>query len=184
MCGGCQAWSKAWDQDIDTMLRWNDPAGKPHLLGVRGFKSHPPHLTCIDPKDVTNKINFKEGIIVILIWFRQSQNVNSENENTEKDVKSLDIENSTDTKSRSHESHRAHSSDADSDNSASDTDSLSSSPFSCYECIRRKKKRFNTDSEDDYKTHFVQRHPGKPAFPGKADLKLYGWKAQGKEWEV
>lgn len=29
--------------DLDTMLRRNDQTGKPHPVGVRGFKSHPPH---------------------------------------------------------------------------------------------------------------------------------------------
>ena len=30
------------EMDFDTMLRRNDLAGKPHPVGVRGFKSHPP----------------------------------------------------------------------------------------------------------------------------------------------
>jgi hypothetical protein len=39
----------------DTRLRRNDPAGKPHPVGVRGFKSHPPHLYYLKNGNVTMK---------------------------------------------------------------------------------------------------------------------------------
>ena len=55
--------------------------------------------------------------------------------------------------------------------------------FSCYGC-EKDGKNFQTDSKSDYQKHWVKSgHPGS-CYPGIADLKLHGWKAQGKEWEV
>jgi hypothetical protein len=44
-------------------------------------------------------------------------------------------------------------------------------------------KSFATDIDADYLSHYVERHRGKPAYPGKADLEHYGLQAQGKGWE-
>jgi hypothetical protein len=56
--------------------------------------------------------------------------------------------------------------------------------YDCYECIRRKKKRFRTNDKTEYEGHYIQRHLGMPAYPGKADLEFYRWKAEGKDWEI
>lgn len=55
--------------------------------------------------------------------------------------------------------------------------------YCCYECIRRKKKRFRTYDVDEYKKHFKQNHDGKTWYLNKADLQRHGWKAQGKPRE-
>ena len=52
-----------------------------------------------------------------------------------------------------------------------------------YQCYNPKCD-FATNSRDEYQTHAVIKHPGKPSYPGKADLKLYGWAPQGKKWEI
>jgi DNA replicative helicase MCM subunit Mcm2 (Cdc46/Mcm family) len=55
--------------------------------------------------------------------------------------------------------------------------------YSCYICIHNHRPRFDSHSKDEYENHCSLRHPGKPCYPGKADLKFYGWKPQGKPWE-
>ena len=42
---------------------------------------------------------------------------------------------------------------------------------------------FQTYDQKEYEEHGVSKHPGQPCYPGKADLDLYGWASQGKEWE-
>jgi len=54
--------------------------------------------------------------------------------------------------------------------------------YCCYACVKTNRK-FETYSKEDYVNHCSVRHPKKPAFPGKADLKLYSWDSQGKAWE-
>ena len=55
--------------------------------------------------------------------------------------------------------------------------------YDCYECLKQN-KRFSTDDKLEYEKHFMQKHHGKTAYPGKPDLEKYGWKAQGRGWEV
>ena len=43
ICAGVAKLGQRREIKPDTTLRRNDPAGKPHPVGVRGFKSHPPH---------------------------------------------------------------------------------------------------------------------------------------------
>jgi hypothetical protein len=52
--------------------------------------------------------------------------------------------------------------------------------FRCY----NPKCDFATDNKADYERHGVTKHFSKSCYPGKADLWLYGWKAQGKKWEI
>jgi hypothetical protein len=42
---------------------------------------------------------------------------------------------------------------------------------------------FHTNDKGEYEIHGHTKHEGKPCYPSKADLELYRWKAQGKEWE-
>jgi len=42
------------------------------------------------------------------------------------------------------------------------------------------KKRFRTNVQKEWDMHFIQKHPGKTGYLGKADLKKYGWEPQGK----
>jgi len=42
---------------------------------------------------------------------------------------------------------------------------------------------FETNNKQRYEDHCSIEHPGRPCYPGLADLELYGWKAQGKDWE-
>ena len=41
---------------------------------------------------------------------------------------------------------------------------------------------FHTNDKEEYEIHGRTKHKGKPCHPGKADLELYGWRAQGKDW--
>jgi hypothetical protein len=43
---------------------------------------------------------------------------------------------------------------------------------------------FQTNDEIDYRRHVIQKHPGKPCYPSKADSEKFGLKAQGKDWET
>jgi hypothetical protein len=43
ICAGVAKLGQRREIKSYTKLRRNDPAGKPHPVGVRGFKSHPPH---------------------------------------------------------------------------------------------------------------------------------------------
>lgn len=56
--------------------------------------------------------------------------------------------------------------------------------YDCYVCIKRKQKRFRTNDKLEYENHGQLKHPGKPCYPGKADLEFYNWKPQNKEWEI
>lgn len=46
--------------------------------------------------------------------------------------------------------------------------------FSCYYC------NYRSANEEDYKRHNVYKHPGRPAFPNKAEIEKRGLKPQGK----
>jgi hypothetical protein len=50
--------------------------------------------------------------------------------------------------------------------------------FQCYYC-----DSFKTDSEKDYYLHVVLKHPGRLAYPNKAEIEKRGLKPQGKDWE-
>lgn len=50
--------------------------------------------------------------------------------------------------------------------------------FECYYC-----DNFHTNMENDYLSHGAIRHPRKPMFPSKTDLKKYGLTPQWKRWE-
>ena len=50
-------------------------------------------------------------------------------------------------------------------------------PPICYYCD------YKPYSKDDYEHHVVLKHPGKPAYPNKAEIEKQGLKPQGKEWE-
>jgi hypothetical protein len=52
-----------------------------------------------------------------------------------------------------------------------------------YRCYNQKCD-FATNYKAEYERHGVTKHTGKPCYPGKADLWLYGWKPQGRKWEV
>lgn len=57
--------------------------------------------------------------------------------------------------------------------------------YSCYECakINHGTPVYQTDSETDYKQHWVNSGHKGPCCPGLADIERHGWIAQGKEWE-
>ena len=55
----------------------------------------------------------------------------------------------------------------------------SSSLFRCYHC-----DTFQTNDEDQYKSHNAIKHYSRPIFPTKADLEKHKLKPQGKSWEV
>jgi hypothetical protein len=42
---------------------------------------------------------------------------------------------------------------------------------------------FKTNSEYDYDSHVVLKHPRRPAYPNKAEVEMMGLKPQGKPWE-
>jgi MoxR-like ATPase len=71
-----------------------------------------------------------------------------------------------------------------SERSTSASISASEYQYSCYVCIKNHRTRFETNSKSEYQSHYVQKHRKFPAYPGKADLELYGLKPQGKHWEV
>ena len=50
--------------------------------------------------------------------------------------------------------------------------------FACYYCNT---PAFN--DQEEYEKHSVQKHPGKPAYSGPADLKKYNLEPQGMYWE-
>jgi hypothetical protein len=52
-------------------------------------------------------------------------------------------------------------------------------PSECYFC----NLSFNTKSKQDYDKHIVQKHPGKPGYPGLADIKFYKITPKGMDWE-
>jgi hypothetical protein len=55
ICAGVAKLGQRREIDSDTRLRRKGPAGKPHPVGVRGFKSHPPHLHYLKTGNVTMK---------------------------------------------------------------------------------------------------------------------------------
>ncbi|HEY6668207.1 MAG TPA: DUF4326 domain-containing protein [Candidatus Nitrosopolaris sp.] len=56
---------------------------------------------------------------------------------------------------------------------------LANSKYVCYYCMD-----CQTDSEHEYHSHKVRKHPDKPAYPTKADLEKFGLTPQGKSWEI
>jgi hypothetical protein len=50
--------------------------------------------------------------------------------------------------------------------------------FECYYC-----DTFQTDIKNNYESHVLLRHPGKPCYPSKADLDKFELEAKGKDWE-
>ena len=44
---------------------------------------------------------------------------------------------------------------------------------------------FATNDKKDYERHVVTKHYGKSlCYPGKIDIKMRGWTAQGRKWEI
>jgi hypothetical protein len=66
-------------------------------------------------------------------------------------------------------------------NTITDQQEIQKFAFECYYC---KGSNFRTNDENDYQRHVIKKHPGKPCYPSKADLKRLGLKAQEKEWET
>ncbi len=56
--------------------------------------------------------------------------------------------------------------------------------YDCYYCLKNKKEKFRTNDQREYENHVIQKHPGKPCYPGVADLAYHGLKAQDKPWEI
>jgi hypothetical protein len=52
------------------------------------------------------------------------------------------------------------------------------SQYRCYYCD------YETKYDEAYDKHVVLTHPGRPAYPNKADIEKLGLKAQGKSWEI
>jgi hypothetical protein len=50
--------------------------------------------------------------------------------------------------------------------------------YPCYYC------EYRTNNEEEYKQHVALRHPGRLAYPNKAEIEKRGLKAQGKSWEI
>jgi hypothetical protein len=50
--------------------------------------------------------------------------------------------------------------------------------YSCYYCS------YQTKIIKEYESHVVFKHPKKPAYPGKADMKSLGLSPKGHEWEA
>jgi hypothetical protein len=50
--------------------------------------------------------------------------------------------------------------------------------FKCYYC------KYQTNVEREYQCHVVLKHPGKLAYPSKADLEKIELKPQAKSWEI
>ena len=45
--------------------------------------------------------------------------------------------------------------------------------------------KFVTNAKADYERHVVTKHYGKGlCYPGKIDIKMRGWTAQGRTWEI
>jgi hypothetical protein len=61
-----------------------------------------------------------------------------------------------------------------------DPDQKEDLSFTCYYCNT---PSFNNNREE-YEKHSVQKHPGKPAYPGAANIKKFKLKAQGQPWEA
>jgi hypothetical protein len=51
--------------------------------------------------------------------------------------------------------------------------------FDCYYC-----DIFQTNIKEEYESHVVLRHPGRPCYPSKPDLVRFELEAKGKEWEM
>jgi hypothetical protein len=54
--------------------------------------------------------------------------------------------------------------------------------FECYYC--NDIKSYQTNDEAEYRRHVVNKHPGRSAYPSKADIQALGIQAQGKSWEI
>ena len=51
--------------------------------------------------------------------------------------------------------------------------------FDCYYC-----NIFQTNNKEEYESHVVLRHPGRPCYPSKPNLARFELEAKGKEWEM
>jgi hypothetical protein len=51
--------------------------------------------------------------------------------------------------------------------------------YLCYYC-----EDCNTAIKENYEDHVVLKHPGKPAYPNKAEIEKLELKPQGKDWEI
>ena len=51
--------------------------------------------------------------------------------------------------------------------------------FECYYC-----NIFQTNNKEEYESHVVLRHPGRPCYPSKPDLVRFELEAKGREWEI
>ena len=58
-------------------------------------------------------------------------------------------------------------------------ESLDEYPQDCYYCD----KQFIGTSKPDYEKHIIQKHPGKPGYPGSADIQFYKLIPKGMTWE-
>jgi hypothetical protein len=58
--------------------------------------------------------------------------------------------------------------------------------YDCYECRKANHGTpvYQSDSFSDYQTHWITSNHKGPCQPGLADLELYGWERQGKNWEI
>jgi hypothetical protein len=54
--------------------------------------------------------------------------------------------------------------------------------FACYIPVCS----FATNSRDIYERHVITQHPGRLVlcYPGLVDIRMHGWKRQGRKWEV
>jgi hypothetical protein len=43
---------------------------------------------------------------------------------------------------------------------------------------------FQTNNKEEYESHIVLRHPGRPCYPSKPDLARFELDAKRKEWEM
>ena len=59
------------------------------------------------------------------------------------------------------------------------TDKNRDFPPNCYYC----NQAFNEVSKQDYDKHIIQKHSGKPGYPGQADIQFYKLSPKGMVWE-
>ena len=108
-----------------------------------------------------------------LLSSKSPVHINSDFVETEKenDDPNESIQKMANYKTPSHPSHTSHTKKL--------VKSRIESTFDCYYC-----NDFHTFAEDEYISHGVIRHPGKPMFPSKADIERHNLKSQGKSWET
>jgi hypothetical protein len=62
---------------------------------------------------------------------------------------------------------------------SSNSTTLQKYPPSCYYC----NQMFLGTGKQAYENHIIQKHPGKPGYPGHADIEFYKLCRKGMEWE-